>query len=421
MKVFVALSGGVDSAVAVARLKQAGHDVSGIYMRHRYQEQLTTDETQSVLSRLHRQTPINYCRLSTDNQLSVRPFSADDFNLPCDATSAIEVATFLKIPFYLLDIDHPFQQITDYFVRSYYCGLTPNPCIRCNATIKFGLLIRVCEMLGGESFSTGHYVRRMNHRQWCRQRIEAGEDIPDFLHNQDADQPLLAKGDSRKDQSYLLYSIDRSVLSRLDFPLGNLCKEETRQIADSLGLPVAWRKESQETCFAEDGQQVKFIEEYNFSSDSDSPPIAADGFFVSMEGKRLAPHRGYYRYTIGQRKGFGVGFGQRIFVQKIDPQSREVVLGPYETLARTEIRAENCSWHFDLPSCGEFRCQVKIRYRNNPTGAMIRIEKDGSMVAQLEEPCHAVAPGQGLVCYWDDRLLGGGTIAPWNNRRNGGT
>ncbi|MBP5623066.1 MAG: tRNA 2-thiouridine(34) synthase MnmA, partial [Thermoguttaceae bacterium] len=202
------------------------------------------------------------------------------------------------------------------------------------------------------------------------------------------------------------------VLDHIVFPIGGLEKKEVRRIASEKGLPVAARKDSQEVCFVPDRRRLQFIRDLR---DSDPErwrrlPSDTSGPFVSLDGKIIGEHSGYEKYTVGQRKGLGMGFGERIFVQKVVPETRSVVLGPYEELGVDRIKAVDSNWHIDAPIERDFRCEIKVRYRNESCFATVRIARDGSFEAVLDSPRYGVAPGQSLVCYWRDRLLGGGRI-----------
>ena len=189
----------------------------------------------------------------------------------------------------------------------------------------------------------------------------------------------------------------------LRFPVGSLPKAEVRNIAKRVGIPVASDAESQDVCFIPDGDHAAFVRAHG-----DGRPTAGD--FVSLEGTVLGQHAGYEKYTVGQRKGLGMGFGQRTFVQRIDSVNRQVVLGPYDALAVTDVVARDANWLVDLPTDVPFRCRVKIRYRNRPVDATVTPRADRTIHARFDEPRFGVAPGQSLVCYCGDRLLGGGIL-----------
>ncbi|MDO4586064.1 MAG: tRNA 2-thiouridine(34) synthase MnmA [Planctomycetia bacterium] len=400
-KIFIALSGGIDSAVSAFLLKEKGFDVSGIFMRHSCQPTLDLIESQKCADQFAQKSALNLCFLKNDGSLEQRKYSAKSFLLPIEAAQAIQVASILDIPMTIFDADPIFANIIDYFVSTYLKGQTPNPCVLCNRILKFGKLVPVIQKLGGDYFATGHYVHIALHSDWLRRTSQT---VPDWLKNQASDQVLIERGHSAKDQSYVLYGIDRQLLSRICFPIGFQTKEQIRQKAQEIGLSfLMQKKESQEICFVADREHSALIQRLGDGRET-------KGHFVSPDGTVLGAHQGYERYTIGQRKGLGMGFGERIFVQKIDPERCEVVLGPYEMLARQNIHVLDSRWHLDIPRHQEIRCDVKVRYRNVSTPATIWVNDDDSIDVNLDEPRFGVAPGQSLVCYFENRLLGGGII-----------
>lgn len=346
--ILLAMSGGVDSSVAAAVLLEQGHRVSGIYMRH---------------------------------SLQIRPEEEHD---------AREAARRLGIPLHILDIDEPFQEIVEKFCSDYLAAKTPNPCAWCNRKIKFGLLPKFGDTISADFFATGHYAR---------------------VERQADDSFALCRGvDRNKDQSYLLYGINRELLPRLIFPLGKMLKSQVREKAQQMNLPVSQKKDSQEICFVEPHRHVEWIRARN-------PGMNTSGNFVSTDGKILGHHDGFEQFTIGQRKGMKVGFGKRIFVVKIDVVTKNVVLGDREDLAVGEITIIETNWLADLPHGEPFASDVKIRYRNEPGAAEVTIFRKeshpGESYAKIKfhEPKYGVAPGQIAVCFSGDRVLGGGTIA----------
>lgn len=348
--VLLAMSGGVDSSVAAAILLEQGCVLSGVYMRH---------------------------------PLQVRPEEERD---------AREAAERFGIHLHVLDIEKPFREIVDRFCSDYLSARTPNPCALCNREIKFGLLPQFARIIGAKAFATGHYAR-----------IE---------RQQDGAFALCRGVDPGKDQSYLLYGIDRKLLPRLRFPLGTMLKSQVREKAQRLGLPVSQKRDSQEICFVEPHQHVEFIRARN-------PGVDTTGDFVSTDGTVLGRHDGFEHFTIGQRKGMKIGFGKRIFVVKIDAQSKTVVLGDHEDLAVNEVCVDETNWLVDLPKDEPIPCEAKIRYRNAPGPAKVTLFQDGTARIVFEEPKHGVAPGQVAVCFSGDRVLGGGTIQRCLDRHNG--
>ena len=336
--ILLAISGGVDSGVAAALLKAQGHRVCAVFMKHPYQRETETD--------------------------------------------AVRIAEHLGIDFDVLDISEPFEQIVEHFTEEYFQGRTPNPCVYCNRTIKFGVLFDHTVKLGADSFATGHYVRH---------------------GTVDGTAALFRGMDSEKDQSYALYGIDRSTLDRLRFPLGGLTKPEVREIAKRFGLPVVDKKESQDICFTERGKHAEFLHRRR-------PNIDTSGNFVSPDGKFLGLHGGFERFTIGQRKGMGVGFGERIFVLRLEPETRNVVIGPYSELMCKRLLADDVRWLLPENPTTAFHCEVKIRYRTNAVPATVIPGSNKTVEVDFDEPCYGTAPGQAAVFYQGDRLLGGATI-----------
>ncbi len=422
---FVGLSGGVDSSTTALLLKEKGERPVGLYMFHPFQPTLTEEEMTRFWEESPecRSIPV-FCR-HEDGSFTSERWRPDLFPFPRDGADAVRMARFLGIPIVVYDVSREFVDVTGNFVSEYLAGRTPNPCALCNRILKFGRLIELAIALGGEFFATGHYVRIVPHadwrKNWRKRRDEsslAGEgmgegmedertlDLPDWLANRPSEEPALLRaggGGIVKDQSYVLYGIDRRNLPRLRFPLGDYSKEVVRQIAAKRRLPVAEKKESQDVCFIPDGAIPEFIR-------SQVGELETAGNFVSTSGKVMGRHSGYERFTVGQRKGFGVGFGERVFVQRIDAATKEVVLGSREELGRTEVVAIGSRWLLDVPKGEPFRAEVKIRYRTPPVAAEVTVSEEGTIYARLDEPRYGVAPGQSLVCYWGDRLLGGGVL-----------
>ena len=418
-KVVIAASGGVDSGTSAALLLDQGYDVSGLFMRHRYQRTLSDDESTDVLRKLREKVRVRFWRVDKDGSETLteleRKRDASPFPLPFDAAAAIELSAELGFELNILDIDAPFQGIVENFVWQYYQAQTPNPCALCNKKIKFGLLWNVARAWNADYLATGHYVQKTTVAEWLKSLSERDpvvyESAPDWIRANENDS-LILRSKSPKDQSYFLYNVNKDVLKSLIFPVGYMEKPAVRQLAKEKGLCVAERRDSQEVCFVPDQRRVEFLRDYK-DSRPDLFPNASDdtsGNFVSSDGAVIGKHAGYEKYTIGQRKGLGMGFGERVFVQRIDPATHDVRLGTYAELSTSEVRAIDANWHAPVPLDEDFRCEVKARYRNESTFATVRISRDGSFEARLDLPRFGVAPGQSLVCYWRDRLLGGGRI-----------
>ncbi len=344
-RIAVAMSGGVDSSVAAALLKQQGHELIGLTMR------LFKPQTSGPGSTAH---------------------------------DAAAVARQLGIPHRLLDLEPSFQElIVDDFVAQYRRGQTPNPCIRCNRHIKFGLLLDKARQLGAELLATGHYVRKtVDPDGVCHLRT---------AHN-------LAK-----DQSYFLYSLTQERLRQIVFPLGEIAsKDEVRSLAAAFDLPVAAKGDSQEVCFIPNDDYVGFLE-------CRDPQFGRPGEIVHRDGRILGRHNGIHRYTIGQRKGLGIGWHEPLYVLAIDAATNRVVVGEQPHLLTPGLEADEVSWL--IPPTGTvFETSCKIRYRHRPVPCRVALLADDRCRVLFHEPQKSVTPGQYVVFYQDDQVLGGGSI-----------
>jgi len=366
-RIVLAMSGGVDSSVAAHLLRAAGHEVIGVFMRHGEEAQ----EACVVGGQPGFTLPI----------LSGRSDHKQGCCSASDAEDARRVADKLDIPFYALNLQAEFRQIIDYFVDEYSAGRTPNPCVQCNNWLKFGKLFDYADSVGAEFVATGHYARLLPT----------------------ADGPALCRGvDDGKDQSYVLFGIARDLLPRMLLPVGEYRKPEIRAMAAEIGLRVAEKKDSQEICFVTSGKHDEFVR-------ARRPDVDLSGEIVTTDGQVVGRHPGIERFTIGQRRGLGVAMGERYFVVRIEPDSHRVVIGHHEELARTELTAKDCNWHSELPTA-EFRCSAKIRYNSPPSPATACCLPTGQLLVRFDQPRHGVAPGQAVVLYDGDRVLGGGWI-----------
>ncbi len=370
-RVLLAMSGGVDSSVAAHLLLEAGHDVIGLFMRHG-------------------QTADDACATSANERGSYRallpiveprPGHKQGCCSASDAADARRVADRLGIPFYAINFEEEFGRIMDYFVAEYTSGRTPNPCVVCNNWLKFGKLADYADSISADYVATGHYAR-LTH--------DATDEFPELRRGVDAG----------KDQSYVLFGINRELLPRVLFPVGDYDKPTIRRIAGTLGLNVADKQDSQEICFVAGGDYADFVRRRHGKLD-------LSGELVTTDGKVVGRHTGIEQFTIGQRKGLGVAFGERRFVVRIEADTRRVVIGEHHELARTEIFAGRTNWLIAAPS-KPFDCEVKIRYLSTPVRATVETLPNSRLRAMLHEPKHGVAPGQALVCYDGDRVLGGG-------------
>lgn len=378
-RVVLAMSGGVDSSVAAHLLRDAGHDVIGLFMRH--------GETEGAAA--------GACRADAPGspsavRLPVLPVLGaprPDHKQGCcsfsDAADARRVADRLDIPFYALNFEKEFGQIIDYFVDEYSAGRTPNPCVMCNNWLKFGKLLEYANAAGAEFVATGHYAR-----------IDSSPA---------GGPPALRCGlDSSKDQSYVLFGIAREVLPRVMFPVGGHAKEQIRKLAGQLGLSVADKKDSQEICFVPDGDYAALVKRKRGEAD-------LSGDIVTVDGQIVGRHAGLEHYTIGQRKGLGLAFGEPRYVVRLEYETRRVVIGAAADLGRREFHAARVNWLVDPPA-GTIRCHVKVRYKSPPAAAAVLPLADGRMQVVLDEPKAGIAPGQAAVCFDGDRVLGGGWI-----------
>ena len=354
-RVVLAMSGGVDSSVSAWLLREAGHEVIGVFMRH---GQAAACEIEGA-------------RASKQGCCSA-----------ADAEDARRVADRFGIPFYALNFETEFGRIIDYFVDEYAAGRTPNPCIVCNTWLKFGQLFRYADSVGAEFVATGHYARL----------VPAAGPVP----------ALCRAGDPGKDQSYVLFGIRRELLGRLKFPVGEFSKEEIRRMAARLELRVADKPDSQEICFVPDHDHARFVRARRPESDTSGEIVLTDGTVVGH-------HDGLERFTIGQRKGLQLAFGEPRYVVRLDAATRRVIIGTKSELARTELTARDANWLADEPT-SPISCQVKIRYRSRLVPATVEPLPDGRFAVHFAEPCESVAPGQAAVCYDGDRVLGGGWI-----------
>ena len=365
-RIVLAMSGGVDSSAAAYLLREEGHEVIGVFMRHgeEAQEACSVDSPGLVL-------PIFSSR--ADHKQGCCSAS--------DAEDARRVADTLDIPFYALNLQAEFRQIIDYFVDEYTRGRTPNPCVQCNNWLKFGKLFDYADSVGAEFVATGHYARL----------------------EETSDGPALLRGvDEGKDQSYVLFGIQRHLLTRMLLPIGGYLKPQIRELAAKVGLRVADKKDSQEICFVTSGKHDEFVRQRRQGVDM-------SGDIVTTTGEVVGTHPGIERFTIGQRKGMKVAMGEPYFVVRIEPETRRVVIGKQEELAQRELTAEKCNWLADPPG-GKFICQAKIRYNSPPADATAQLLDDNRLQVVFDQPRYGVAPGQAVVIYQDERVLGGGWI-----------
>ena len=349
------MSGGVDSSVAAFLMKEEGYECIGATM-HLYDNETAGIEREKTC-----------CSLS-------------------DVEDARSVAYSLGMPFYVFNFKDEFtEHVIDHFVCEYEAGHTPNPCIDCNKHMKFGKFNHRAEELGCDVIVTGHYARIEYDEKYARYVLKKGID-------------------HTKDQSYVLYGITKEELKRTRFPLGGMSKEETRRIANEQGFVNAKKHDSQDICFVPDGDYAGAIERI-------SGKVYKPGNFIGPDGEILGRHKGVIHYTKGQRKGLGLSLKESLYVHHLDMDKNEVHLSKNEDLFETELVATNVNWIcFDNPT-EPIRCTAKIRYSQKETKATA-YPLDGERVRVVfDEPVRSITPGQAVVMYDGDIVLGGGTIS----------
>jgi tRNA-specific 2-thiouridylase len=375
------MSGGVDSSVAAYLLREQGYEVIGLFMRTgAHDEQPAIACSLPVIPAPHHETKSHKrgcCSAS-------------------DAGDARRVADKLEIPFYALDFEHEFGRIMDYFVDEYTHGRTPNPCVMCNNWLKFGRLWEYARQIGADCVATGHYARIAN----CKSLTAERSNQQSTISNQQFS--LLRATDPAKDQSYVLYGIQREILRHLMFPIGDYSKPRIREIARELGLRVADKPDSQEICFVPSNDYQRFIRQR-------VPEFDGSGEIVDTRGNTIARHNGFEGYTVGQRRGLGVALGERRYVVQIDAERHRVVIGSRDELLRRTLRAGAVNWLCEPPG-GPFRCEAKIRYLHTSAAATATPAGESEFNVDFDEPQSAITPGQAVVLYDGDRVLGGGTI-----------
>lgn len=346
-KVVLGMSGGVDSSVAALLLKEQGYEVLGVTMKLR---------------------PEN---------------GASGCGSMGEAEDAKKVARCLGISHEVVDFTEAFaRKVISNFVSEYQAGRTPNPCVVCNRYIKFEALLQYALGIGADYIATGHYARveKEKNGRW-----------------------LLRCSPASKDQSYVLYKLTQEQLSHILMPLSSMEKPEARILAERYGLPVAHKPDSQEICFVDGKDYAGFIERY-----TGEPPVP--GSFVDGNGMILGKHKGMIHYTVGQRKGLGVAFGKPMYVTRLCPENNTVVLGEEGSQYRQELFAGDLNWIlFDQPP-GEFEATAKVRYQAKPAKARVVSMPDGRVHVIFDTPQRSVTPGQAVVFYDGDIVIGGGTI-----------
>lgn len=353
-KIVVGLSGGVDSSVAAYLLKEAGHEVIGVTM------QIWQEEANEI----------------------------QEENGGCCGLSAVEdarrVAQKLGIPYYVMNFRTEFKEaVIDYFVAEYMAGRTPNPCIACNRYVKWESLYHRARAIGADGIATGHYSRIL--------------ELPNGRY------ALKKSVTDAKDQTYALYNLTQEQLKHTLMPVGDYSKEEIRAIAEKIGLLVANKPDSMEICFVPDDNYAGFIEDYTGKT-------FQEGNFVNTAGEVLGRHQGIIHYTVGQRKGLGIALGQRMFVKEIRPETNEVVLASNEELFSRVLYADRLNFMAVETVTEPMEVTAKIRYNHKGAKAVIELVGEDRLKVTFDEPQRAITPGQAVVLYDGDIVVGGGTI-----------
>ena len=375
-KVLIGMSGGVDSSVSALLLQKQGYEVIGATMR------LWGENEQS-------DSKENYNELS-ENSENKQNDAVEDAKKVCEK---------LGIKHYVIDLREEFQKrVVDNFICTYLCAKTPNPCVECNKFLKFDAFYKVAQELGCEYIATGHYAKN--------------------FYSDEFNQYVLAKADAiEKDQSYFLYGINKDILPYIIFPLSEYTdKAEIRKIAEENGLGVAQKKDSQEICFIQNNDYISFLKKYK--------NINNGGDIVLSNGKIVGKHTGLINYTIGQRRGLGVSYEEPLYVIKLDKAKNEVIVGTEKELYTDELMANELNFLVDISFLKnktkkqnnlqnneqqEIEIEAKIRYRSKPAKAILKIE-DNIAIVKFSEPQRAITPGQSVVFYLNNIVLGGGKI-----------
>jgi tRNA-specific 2-thiouridylase len=362
--VAVAMSGGVDSSTVAAVLQQQRRPIVGLTMQLWNQRRLPE---------LHGDGPVQHRCCSLD-----------------DVYDAKRVAQHLNFPHYVVNFESQFEdRVVRPFVKDYLSGRTPIACTNCNTDVKFEPLLRMARQIGADSLATGHYAR-----------IRRGESTGRFQ--------LLRALDATKDQSYFLWGLSQEQLSRSEFPLGELSKDEVREIARRAALPVAEKPDSMELCFVPNGNYVQFIHAY--ASENKISRSAGDGDIVTESGEVLGRHNGIHNFTIGQRKGLGFAAGKPLYVLAIEPEKNRVIVGDDDTLRTTSFEVETVNWISIVQPSQPIRTAVKIRHKHEPAPATVEALPNSRARVIFDSPQRAVTPGQAAVFYSDDVVLAGSWI-----------
>ncbi|MBD3426128.1 MAG: tRNA 2-thiouridine(34) synthase MnmA [Candidatus Omnitrophica bacterium] len=353
MKILVAMSGGVDSSVAALKLKSEGHDLIGATIQTWPKEECDAEGEKLCCS----ESAVRYAR---------------------------SVAEDLDIPYHVIDLSREFAEIVkDYFAEEYSRGRTPNPCIYCNSRIKFGLLLKKARQMGAEKIATGHYARILKGPGGCM---------------------LSEARDKWRDQSYFLYDISQKELSSVLFPLGEMAREEVKEMAVGRNFMSAWRKSSQDVCFATAQSDYRdYLSKLGIEA-------FKEGDILDTSGKVIGRHKGVAAYTVGQRRGLGLAMPQPVYVLKIDADNNTITVGEKEHAMNSRIRVAGFNWLIMEKLKGKMRFQTKIRYNSKKEAASVIPWGDDEAVVEFDRPQFAPTPGQAAVFYDDEVVAGGGWI-----------
>ncbi len=364
-RVVLAMSGGIDSSASAWLLQQQGYEVIGLFMRSGVTEESCSIESGGlpiINAKAHKQ---GCCSAS-------------------DAADARRVADAMDIPFHALNFSEGFDKIKDYFADEYLAGRTPNPCVMCNVWLKFGKLWTFAQQVGADYIATGHYAQL---------RAVDGQSKPGLFRGLDGG----------KDQSYVLFGIDPSLLDKILFPVGGFQKSDLREMARQAGIKTANKPDSQEICFIPDNDYGRFLNDYRGEQET-------AGELVDTEGNVVGQHEGFQHFTIGQRRGLGVTFGEPRFVVRIEAETKRVVIGTREELGRSSLYADRTNWL--VPDLSfPFRATAQIRYQHTPGACTVHQLDDDLIRVDFDDPQFGVAPGQAVVLYQNNQVLGGGWIA----------
>jgi tRNA-specific 2-thiouridylase len=361
MRIVVAMSGGVDSSVAAALLASEGHDVVGLSMQ-------LYDQRAHEAGASAGEPEIRFGSCCTIDDLQ----------------DARRVAAALGLPHYIVNFEREFgERVLSNFIEEYTSGRTPIPCVHCNGDLKFAALVERAEGLGAAAVATGHYAR-VDRADGGRYR-------------------LLRGADPAKDQSYFLFTLTQPQLAWARFPVGALTKTEVRAAARELGLRVAEKPDSRELCFVPEGEHAGIVDRL-------APELVGAGVITDREGRVLGRHEGTHRFTIGQRKGLGLSTGIPLYVVEIDARDRRVVVGPRAALERSSLSASDVNWISGQTPSGSITASARIRYRHHEATATITPLADDSVRVDFAEPQSAITPGQAVVFYEGEEVLGGGWI-----------